>query len=191
MTLPDLKTRRLVLRPFQPSDAEAIAELGGRDFEVARWLTGCSWPYREGEAEAYVADTLSADPLEHEAAFAITLGGVFIGAISIEAPGDLPELPQCPTLGYWVGRSFQGFGYAAEAAAAILDWAFETYECDAIAARAFDENAASRGLLRKLGFKPWGKTERFAKPLDRTVSCVVVRLDREDHCLRSGQEAAA
>jgi ribosomal-protein-alanine N-acetyltransferase len=51
MTLPVLKTRRLVLRPFKEGDAEAIANLGGRDFEVARWLTGCTWPYEDGAAE--------------------------------------------------------------------------------------------------------------------------------------------
>ncbi|MEJ8476494.1 GNAT family N-acetyltransferase [Roseibium algae] len=176
--LPVLKTKRLLLRPLQTGDADAIATLGGRDFEVARWLTGCSWPYQDGEAEEYVAKTLAAEPMEAEAVFAITLGGVFVGVIAIEAPGDLAEEPECPTLGYWLGRPFQGFGYADEAVEAILGWAFRTHDCQAIAARAFEDNVASRGLLRKHGFKPACKTMRFAKPLDRDVSCIVVRLER-------------
>ncbi|WP_153770480.1 GNAT family N-acetyltransferase [Labrenzia sp. CE80] len=178
--LPTLTTKRLVLRPIQSSDAEAIAALGGKDFEVARWLTGCSWPYNEGDAETFVADVMAGNPLEREAAFAMTLGGVFIGMIAIEAPGDLEQQPDCPTLGYWIGRSFQGFGYTSEAARAVLDWAFLAYDCQAIAARAYEENTASRALLRKQGFRPVGMTERFAKPLDRKVSCVVVRLERDD-----------
>lgn len=179
MSLPTLKTRRLVLRPMQESDAEAIATLGGRDFEVVRWLTGCSWPYEEGDAEAYVATVLNGEAKKGEAAFAITLGGVFIGSIAMDAPGDLPEQPECPTIGYWIGRSFQGFGYSKEAALAVLDWAFEAYECQAIAARAFEQNEVSRGLLRALGFKPVGTTQRFAKPLDHEVDCVVLRLERD------------
>ncbi|NVK35998.1 MAG: GNAT family N-acetyltransferase [Rhodobacteraceae bacterium] len=179
MSLPTLKTRRLVLRPMRDSDAEAIASLGGRNFDVARWLTGCSWPYDEGEAQAYVSHLLAHDPMEHEAAFAITLGGVFIGAISMEAPGDLPEQPECPTIGYWLGTSFQGFGYSKEAALAVLDWAFDAYGCEAIAARAYEDNSVSRGLLRSLGFKPVGMTTRFAKPLGHDVSCIVVRLDKK------------
>lgn len=188
MTLPVLKTRRLILRPLRASDAEAIATLGGRDFEVARWLTGCSWPYEDGEAEKFVAKTLAEDPLEAEAVFAITLGGVFIGAVGIEAPGEILEQPDCPTLGYWLGRTFHGFGYASEAVAAVLEWAFRSHDCAAIAARAFEDNSASRGLLRKHGFKPADKTVRYAKPLDRKVTCVVVRLARSDF---DNREAAA
>jgi [ribosomal protein S5]-alanine N-acetyltransferase len=188
MILPVLKTHRLVLRPLQSSDAEAIATLGGRDFEVVRWLTGCSWPYQDGEAEEFVARTMKNDPTEAEAVFAVTLGGVFIGAVAIEAPGELAELPDCPTLGYWFGRPFQGFGYASEAVEAVLEWAFKTHDCAAIAARVFEDNAASRGLLRKHGFKPADKTIRYAKPLDRKVTCVVVRLERAN--FQAGEVAA-
>ncbi|MFD1695643.1 GNAT family N-acetyltransferase [Roseibium aestuarii] len=176
--LPTLVTRRLVLRPLQPEDAVTIAALGGQDFAVARWLTGCSWPYQEGDAESFVAEALAADPLTHEAVFAITLGGVMIGCISIEAPGDLDDMPDCPTLGYWLGSVFHGFGYATEAARAVLDWGFVAHDCQAIGARVFEENVVSRKVLRKLGFRPWGMTTRFARPLDRKVNCVVMRLER-------------
>jgi len=178
--LPDLKTRRLVLRPLQARDAGAIADLGGRDFEIVRWLTGASWPYVEGEAEDFVNKIVGSDPFQTEAAFAVTLGGVFIGVVAVEAPGDLNELPDLPTLGYWIGRAFQGHGYASEAVEAVLDWAFEAYGTEAVAARAFEENSRSRALLRKFGFKPFCLTERFAKALDRRVPNVVVRLEKAD-----------
>lgn len=180
ITLPELKTRRLVLRPLEARDASAIADLGGRDFEIVRWLTGASWPYVEGEAEDFVRKLIGTDPMETEAAFVVTLGGVFIGVVAIEAPGDLKDLPDLPTLGYWIGRAFQGHGYAGEAVEAVLTWAFEAYGTQAIAARAFEDNTRSRALLRKMGFKPYSLTERFAKALDRRVSNVVVRLERSD-----------
>ncbi|GAA0780302.1 N-acetyltransferase [Roseibium denhamense] len=185
--LPELKTRRLVLRPLRDEDAAVIAELGGKDFEIVRWLTGASWPYVEGEAETFVSKIIGSDPMQTEAVFAITLGGVFIGAVAIEAAGDLEDLPDLPTLGYWVGRAFQGHGYASEAVEAVLAWAFETYGTEAIAARVFEENTRSRGLLRKFGFKPYAMTEKYAKALDRKVANVVVCLQRSDfEALRVG-----
>ncbi len=81
-----------------------------------------------------------------------------------------------------------GHGYASEAVEAALAWAFEAFETDAIAARAFEDNFRSRGLLRKMGFKPYSMTERFSKALDRRVSNVIVRLARTDFDAR--KEAA-
>ncbi|MET1413424.1 GNAT family N-acetyltransferase [Roseibium sp. HPY-6] len=178
--LPELRTRRLVLRPISLGDTEAVIELAGKDFQVARWLTSFSWPYEDGSAEAFLDTVIEQDPLETEAVFAITLGGVFIGVVAVEAPGDLKELPNAPTIGYWIGRAFQGHGYAREAVEAALDWAFGAFATDVIAARAYEENTRSRALLRKVGFKPYSITERFAKPLDRRVSNVVVRLSQAD-----------
>ncbi|WP_420412357.1 GNAT family N-acetyltransferase [Roseibium sp.] len=180
ITLPELKTRRLILRPVQLSDASAIEELAGKDFNVARWLTSFSWPYEDGSAEEFLGSVIGTDPQETEAIFAITLGGVFIGIVAVEAPGDLTELPDDPTLGYWIGRAFQGHGYASEAVEAVLAWAFEVYGANALAARAYEENTRSRALLRKAGFKPYALTERHAKALDRKVSNVVVRLERNE-----------
>ncbi|WP_299809655.1 GNAT family N-acetyltransferase [uncultured Roseibium sp.] len=178
--LPDLKTRRLILRPVALSDAEAMATLAGRDFEVARWLTSFTWPYEDGAAETFLKSVVGKDPFKTEALFAITLGGVFIGVVAVEPPGDLEDLPATPTLGYWIGRAFQGHGYAGEAVEAVLAWAFDAFETDAIAARAFEDNFRSRGLLRKLGFRPYSLTERFSRALDRRVASVVVRLARAD-----------
>ncbi|WP_152511621.1 MULTISPECIES: GNAT family N-acetyltransferase [unclassified Labrenzia] len=186
--LPELKTRRLILRSIEMSDAEAMVALAGKDFEVARWMTSFTWPYEEGAAEAFLKTVVGKDPFETEALFAITLGGVFIGVVAIEPPGDLDDLPNLPTLGYWLGRAFQGHGYASEAVEAALAWAFEAFETDAIAARAFEDNFRSRGLLRKMGFKPYSMTERFSKALDRRVSNVIVRLARTDFDAR--KEAA-
>ena len=180
MTLPVLTTRRLILRPLERTDVNAIEEIGSKDFEIVRWLTGASWPYVEGEVEDYVDKVIAANPLEREAVYAVTLGGVFIGVAAIQAPGDLEDLPDLPSLGYWIGRPFQGHGYAKEAVCSVLAWGFDAFQTDTIVARAFEENSRSRGLLRKLGFKPTGMTVRFSKSLDRKVSNIVVKLDRAD-----------
>ncbi len=180
MSLPILTTRRLVLRALDPGDAEAMESLCGRDFEVARWLTSLDWPYEDGAAEAFLQDTVGTEPPENDAVFAITLGGVFIGVVAIDKPGDLDAFPDDPTLGYWLGRKFHGFGYATEAVQAVLAFGFEAFDAPMIGARAYEDNFRSRGLLRKLGFKPAGICERYAKPLDCKVRNIVVRLNRSD-----------
>jgi RimJ/RimL family protein N-acetyltransferase len=61
-----------------------------------------------------------------------------------------------PRLGYWIGRSHWGRGYATEAVAALADYAFRTYPQDRIGAGVFEDNPASRRVLEKLGFSRAG-----------------------------------
>lgn len=180
MKPPELRTRRLVLRPMLPADADAIEKLGGRDFEVARWTTGFAWPYEKGSAEAFVDKALSSGFAGKEAVFAVTLGGVFIGVVAVEAPGDLEEHAKLQTLGYWIGRPFQGFGYAFEAAQAVLDWAFRTHGAPAIAARVFRDNKRSRKLLEKIGFISTGQCKRYSKARGEVVGNFTMRLERNE-----------
>jgi ribosomal-protein-alanine N-acetyltransferase len=172
-----IATRRLRLRPLQQADAGAIETLCGRDFEVVRWLTSMPWPPEDGAAETFVAAARDFDPLAREAIFAVTLGGVLIGLVSIKAPGDLAAHPDCPSIGYWIGRPFQGFGYAGEAVAAALDWTVAAHGCKAVAARAFTDNVASRKVLSRLGFRETGRLMLHSNALDCEVENVVLRLD--------------
>lgn len=182
-----LATRRLVLRPLQQADAGAIDTLCVHDFEVLRWMTSLPWPPEDGATADFIAAAADQDPVSGEAAFAVTLGGILIGLVSITAPGDLAEHPDCPTLGYWIGRPFQGFGYAGEAATAALDWAFAAHGCKAVAARAFADNAASRKVLARLGFRETGRMTLRSRALQREVENVVLRLEQDE---RQIEEAA-
>lgn len=152
-----------------------------------RWLTSLPWPPADGAATAFVDTAFKSDPLEQEAIFAVTLGGVLIGVTTIQAPGDLAVHADCPTLGYWIGRPFQGFGYASEAATAALEWAFATHRCEGVAARVFADNDASRKLLLRLGFRETERMMRRSRALGREVENVLLRLKRGE---RQRREAA-
>ena len=173
-----LVTRRLVLRPLAPDDAVAVEALCGRDFEVVRWLTSPPWPYEEGSAEAYTRKASAIPPANGAGDFAITLGGVVIGVVAIGVSETLPGEESLPTLGYWVGRPFQGFGYAREAVAAACAWAFETSGTPALAARVFADNARSQGLLNALGFTARGRMTSFARPLGEERESLVMRCEK-------------
>ncbi len=53
VTVPELKTARLTLRPVMPSDAPAIVE-GVGDWDVAKWLAVVPHPYTAEDAREFI-----------------------------------------------------------------------------------------------------------------------------------------
>lgn len=68
---------------------------------------------------------------------------------------------QTAMLGYWVGERYARRGYVGEAAALLLDFAFGTLRLHRIEAACLPGNAASRGLLKKLGFVEEGYARAY------------------------------
>ncbi|MEV6598864.1 GNAT family protein [Actinoplanes sp. NPDC051346] len=54
--------------------------------------------------------------------------------------------------GSWLGREYQGRGFGTEMRAAVLDLAFAGLGAEAATSEAFEDNAASYGVSRKLGY---------------------------------------
>ena len=63
-------------------------------------------------------------------------------------------------LGYAIREDRWRLGYAEEVTKAIMDWAVEEYEFTGFCARVNPENAASIGLLKKLGFSDSGEVSQ-------------------------------
>ena len=155
ITVPDLATRRLSLRPLLPTDASEIVRLVN-DFEVARYTATNPHPYDMKMAQEFVeAEETSAaaagrflDDPEGAVVFAITLqpSGALIGCIGLQ------KTPEGPELGYWIGKSFWGNGYGTEAAERMVRLAFETYRLPRLIASAVTINDASHRVLEKIGF---------------------------------------
>lgn len=156
---PTLRTDRLVLRPFEPSDAPAVRRLAGAR-EVADNTLTIPHPYPEGEAEAWIAGHPDAFRNGDLVIFAITTPGEgLVGAVGLmlERETGIGEL------GYWIGVPYWGRGYATEAAGAVVRYGFDTLALTRIAARAFCRNPASSRVLRKIGMSHEG-TQRKALP---------------------------
>ncbi len=62
-------------------------------------------------------------------------------------------------IGYGYARDAWGRGYATEAAAAAMRWAFEARDVDSLVAFTARENHASQHVLAKLGYAPQGEVE--------------------------------
>ncbi|MCT8161346.1 GNAT family N-acetyltransferase [Pseudoruegeria sp. SHC-113] len=85
--------------------------------------------------------------------------GGLIGAITLDNIRRGPA--QSATLGYWVGARHARQGYMAEAIAAVVHHAFHEMDLSRIEAACLPENAASRGVLEKSGFKYEGVAQSY------------------------------
>jgi tRNA (cmo5U34)-methyltransferase len=155
-----IKTARLLLRPFEPSDAAGIARMG-RESLKASFLP--DWAKTEADAKGlarFFRERMERpDPHTGPVVWAVTLKetGEFIGHAGI---GPKEELGGEIELGYAISERYAGRGLATEAAKAAVWWAFERADLEYIAAIVLPENAASRRVLDKLGFV-WAGTRRM------------------------------
>ena len=110
-----METERLLLRPWQESDAEALYRWAS-DPEVG---PAAGWsPHTSVENSRDIIRTV----LAKEGTFAVVLKGGDggpIGAIGV-FPTEIPEGRGEPEIGYWIARPYWGQGLIPEAVEAML-----------------------------------------------------------------------
>ncbi|MDF1726896.1 MAG: GNAT family protein [Sulfitobacter sp.] len=84
---------------------------------------------------------------------------MLVGAITLDNIRRGPA--QSGTLGYWTGAPFARQGYMREAIHAVVHRAFTRMDLSRIEAACLPENAASRGLLERTGFKYEGVAQSY------------------------------
>ncbi len=82
-----------------------------------------------------------------------------IGAVTLDNIRRGPA--QAGTLGYWTGQPFARQGYMREALEAVVHYAFSELDLSRLEAGCLPENAASRGVLEKTGFKYEGVAQSY------------------------------
>jgi RimJ/RimL family protein N-acetyltransferase len=166
---PVLKTPRLVLRAPVLADAKAVAPLVN-DRRIAEMLTRVSHPYTQADAEEFFLQNRA----DGETVFLITARDqTLLGCCGIARRPDQP-----PELGYWLGVSHWGKGYATEAARAVIDHAFADLGCEALVSGARVNNPASRRVLEKCGFQWTGVGLYRIRALASSAPIDRFRLDR-------------
>ena len=101
-----------------------------------------------------------------------------VGAITLDNIRRGPA--QAGTLGYWTGQPFARQGYMAEAIGAVVHHAFGTLDLSRIEAACLPENAASRGLLERSGFKYEGVAQSYLQINGRWRTHVLYACLRND-----------
>ncbi|MEO6298415.1 MAG: GNAT family protein [Paracoccaceae bacterium] len=82
-----------------------------------------------------------------------------LGAITLDNIRRGPV--QSGTLGYWTGAPYAGQGYMKEALLALVHYAFTAMDLSRLEAACLPENAPSRGVLEKCGFKYEGVAQSY------------------------------
>ena len=152
---PRIATERLLLRPPTPGDAVYIAELAN-DVDVARMTTAIRHPYRLSDAECFLAAMAAADPREDQPLLIEhpEVGPIGMTGFHRHAEGVAMEL------GYWLGRTFRGRGFATEAVRAAVGWAEHGLGRRVLISSHFADNPASARVLEKAGFLYTGEVGR-------------------------------
>ena len=82
-----------------------------------------------------------------------------LGALSLDYIRRGPV--QAGTVGYWIGAPFARQGFMREAIGAVVHHAFTAMDLSRIEAACLPENAPSRGVLEKAGFKYEGVAQAY------------------------------
>ena len=173
--MPDLNTERLLIRPFAMEDLQDVyrlldvdlaeadtgaEKLGSLD-ERSQWLR---WAVLNPEQLAKLNQ-----PPYGDRAIVLKSENRLVGACGfVPALNPYEQLPNfsgpdgpgrpvfsTPELGlfYAVSPAYQRRGYAFEAARALVDYAFRRLHVSRIIAETSFDNAASMGVMRKLGMR--------------------------------------
>ena len=143
----NLQTSRLRLRPFMMEDAGELFRYAS-DAEFSKYLDYDA-PSSEDDAIGFLRMVLAGEMGTNLWAITLTNQPRVIGAVQFDI-----ESSGIASLHYEIARWLWGQGLASEAVAAVLDWAKTAHpEIMEIHADAHIENAASRRVLEKFGFK--------------------------------------
>ena len=149
--LPRIATERLVLRPLDPADADALFAIFSDPAVMKYWNTP-PWPSVDTAAR-FIAERR--EEMTRQAA--ITLG------ICLQAEEEGPPIGQCmlfaidrasrrAEIGFGLGRGHWGQGYIGEAGRALIAHGFDRLGLRRIEAEIDPDNSASAQALERLGF---------------------------------------
>lgn len=146
---PEIRTERLLLRPFRDEDIDAFAAMN-RDPRVMEFFPGLA--SRE-ETKALIG-RIRASVVERGVgmwAVEVPERASFIGFVGLhQATFDAPFTP-CVEVGWRLAAEHWGHGYATEAARASLEYGFGTFGLTEILSWTVPDNLPSRRVMEKIG----------------------------------------
>jgi [ribosomal protein S5]-alanine N-acetyltransferase len=155
--LPELTAPRLVLRPLDLTDVEAVQRQFPR-WEIVRYLTAyVPWPYPPDGALTFIRDVaipaMQAGREWHWSIRRKTAPEQLIGVVSLmDRPND--------NRGFWLDPAWQQQGLMAEASAAATDYWFEMLGRPVLRVAKAAANLPSRRISERSSMRLIATTER-------------------------------
>jgi RimJ/RimL family protein N-acetyltransferase len=147
--LTELRTERLLLRPWTDADRKPFARLNA-DRRVMAYF-----PSTLSRAESHaLADAIQAHIEEHGwGLWAVDIPGIasFAGFIGLSRPRFEAPFTPCTEIGWRLGSEFWGHGYATEGAHAVLGFGFDTLRLGEIVSFTTESNWPSRRVMERIG----------------------------------------
>ena len=150
---PTVETERLTLRPFRDDDVDAYTAV----LQSPQVRASLHLPEHVGRYEAWLgmAQQLGQWELRGTGQWALEekSSGTFVGRAGMHFPerADWPGIE----VGWALHPDHWGKGYATEAGAAAVAYAFAAHDADALYCVILPENTTSQAVARRLGFTPW------------------------------------
>jgi RimJ/RimL family protein N-acetyltransferase len=147
-----IRTERLVLRPFEERDLDALCDLQARP-EVARYLY---WePRNRRQSRASLKSKMGRTQIAKggdalNLAVTVSPDDRLIGDVMLMYPSTVHHQAE---LGYLFAPAVRGHGYATEAATALVDLAITALEVHRVYARLDGRNDRSARLLERVGLR--------------------------------------
>lgn len=177
---PSLRTARLLLRAWAPTDAPALAPLLEANVaHLGSWIpahvsTPAPVPALAARLAGFAADFDGARAYRY--AMFTADGGRLLGEVDLfprAADGRVPlAAADRVELGYWLGAAATGQGYATEATRALFDLAAALPGLSHAEIRCDSGNTASAAVPQRLGFElasVEGTLQVWRKPLERAA----------------------
>jgi len=139
-----------VLRPFRHSDAGELTEVVTANREhLIHWMPWAE-TYGFEDSVAFIdrkrAQIEANDGIEG----AIVLDGRIVGVAGFHA---VDWINRSSSIGYWLAADVVGRGLTSSTVTALLDHAFGTWELHRVIIEAVVDNARSRAIPERLGFR--------------------------------------
>ena len=164
-----------LLRPFEEADADELFALtdGGRA-HLEPWLP---WlPFVTSPADSLEFIRMTRRQLDDDEGMQLALvesDGALAGAAGFHR-FDWPN--RATTIGYWLGADRQGRGLMTAAVRALVDHAFGERGLHRVEISAAVENARSRAIPERLGFREEGTRRQAERHGERYLDLVVYAL---------------
>jgi [ribosomal protein S5]-alanine N-acetyltransferase len=149
LSTPTLRTARLLLRPLNGADADALFALHSSAYVLRFWDAPPWSEYARAEQFIAACERMAEEGNGVRLAIDRVSDNTFIGWSGLARWN--PDY-RSASMGYCLDDAAWGHGYATEAGHALLQWAFDTLDLNRVQAETDTRNAASARVLEKLGF---------------------------------------
>ena len=149
MNAPELRSARLLLRPWRASDLAAFAALNA-DPRVCEHLPG---PLSRAESDALAARIAEHFGRHGFGLWAVEAPGVapFVGFTGLAVPSFEAPFTPCVEVGWRLAAEHWGRGYATEAAREAVRFGFDGLGLGDIVSFTVPANLRSRAVMERLG----------------------------------------